>query len=870
MAIQSKTINQSRYLPPGAYVTEEPVQPIPGFTGLPRQVCLIGEGDPNKIVVNERKVRGYITDEPVVPTSGGVIVANYPTDQKKTTFVVKRNGDALDPSKYTLTDVVPTSAPTYTTPAGSIPAGTYSYLLCFEVNGVISSGLAFDAVLASSGNISLAAIPTFAYGSAKINGDTVTVRRRLYRSKKDTPEVYYAYASPPLSDNSTTTYVDSTLDGALSTAIDQTILNGLTIVTLSNDAYDSSDVYTISYQSLTREGNGGNRFDKLVEDTRDLAATVLRVGSFAGTNSFDKDVDYQLRVSPGVTLTVSGNDVTASGSIFTSGGVFRAINVGDYLVVGQKIAKVLTITDDDQATVDDSEGGLPAGSQQAFYYMNGKLYWKSAAAASLTGSVAPGTVTYSGSETLKLTIGNGAEVTVSPTSGSKTASQLATSLNSQLTSYGVGVTDSGGYIVLTTTAKGKGAIIEIGSGSLNDSLGFIAGQRAVGSGRVPAQGEEYYVSYKAKRPSTDFNRPIISTSYDAFVQKVGPVSSTNALALAGQMVFEQSPPFIYHIQVQNTGTGLAAQDLDYIEAIKGAELNAELTDIIVLGHPTANGGGKKASIRAALREHVENMSSLQNRAERIGWFGMPVNTAAGDGETPGTFVYVATQELQVSADSPARGRFVLTGPSWVKKTYRFADGTVKQFTLDSTYLAAAVAARNAGFLGPAEGLLRKEIFGLDAAETLSRGDRDYMASNGVNLLVPKAGRNLLFDPVTTDLSSAEFREINVMNQKDNVVKRVRKAVDDQVVGIVPDDLAQFIIEVKSVIATQLASAVADGAIAPFQNDDGTVRNISLADDIVVEQRASDPTTYDFAFAFFVRFTAKRLFGTFSVRVPSGV
>jgi len=83
-----------------------------------------------------------------------------------------------------------------------------------------------------------------------------------------------------------------------------------------------------------------------------------------------------------------------------------------------------------------------------------------------------------------------------------------------------------------------------------------------------------------------------------------------------------------------------------------------------------------------------------------------------------------------------------------------------------------------------------------------------MANNGVNVIENHAGRIQIFDPVTTDQSSAEFREINVMAQKDNVVKQVRKQLDNTVVGIVPDDLAQFIFEVKSQIATQLRSAIA--------------------------------------------------------------
>jgi hypothetical protein len=253
----------------------------------------------------------------------------------------------------------------------------------------------------------------------------------------------------------------------------------------------------------------------------------------------------------------------------------------------------------------------------------------------------------------------------------------------------------------------------------------------------------------------------------------------------------------------------------------------------------------------------------------VGWFGLPTTALPGDGETTGTFVYVATSELQVAADSPGRGRFVLAGPAWFKKTFRLADGTAKQLTLDSTYLAAGICALNASFLSPSEGLLRKVVTGLDEVQEITKGDRDLMASNGVTLIYDRQGGNVVFDPVSTDLTSAEFREINVMNQKDNIAKRVRLQVDNTLVGIVPDDLAQFIFEVKQQVAVQLNGAISDGAIAPYQNDDGTVRNIDLQNDIIVTRRASDPTTYDFRFTFYVKFIVKRLFGTYSVSIPSG-
>jgi hypothetical protein len=526
----------------------------------------------------------------------------------------------------------------------------------------------------------------------------------------------------------------------------------------------------------------------------------------------------------------------------------------------------------------DSVGTFPGSKNftaDVDYSLSGVgLLWVDPAASTMTGSeVEQVGVSFSGlaSATFKLTVDGGSEQSVTFGSGIPDiidAADVVAILNSGIT--GMTASDSSGYVKLTSATTGSSSSLEIGAGTSNSTLGFVQGTIAKGAGKNPAKGEEFFVTYKAARLSTEYNRPILNTSLDQLISRVGGVSSSNALALAGTLVFEQKPPYVYHIQVQNTGTGIAAQDLDYLEAIQGAELNPDITDVVVLGHPqVSNAGGVKALVRAALRDHIVDQSSLMERAERVGWFGMPTTTLPGDGETTGTFVYVATSELQVAADSPGRGRFVLVGPAWFKKTFRLADGTAKQLTLDSTYLAAGVCALNASFLSPSEGLLRKVVTGLDEVQEITKGDRDLMASNGVTLVYDRQGGNVVFDPVSTDLTSAEFREINVMNQKDNIAKRVRQQLDDTLVGVVPDDLAQFIFEVKQQIAVQLNGAISDGAIAPFQNDDGTIRNIDLQNDIIVTRRASDPTTYDFRFTFFVKFIAKRLFGTYSVSIPSG-
>lgn len=789
-------IKVSRYLPPGSYITEEVVKPIPGFIGLPRQICLIGEGETCKKNLNEYKVRGYVFEEEVVPDALGRFSPLRQSNLRKSETVLFKNDIEQDPNTYTVEELIPT-APTAGTPTsgGSVDDGTHSYRVTFIINGNETVAGTTSSVVTTGGGtntVPLSNIPI---------GPVGTTARRIYRTVAGAALTGPWLLLATLSNNTATTYVDTTADASLGTTA-PTTPTGITLVTIDAGAFDTTADYKFSYQSLANLYDT----DTLNSNVNNACGNILFVGSFPGTKNFIAGDDYVLDKP------------------------------------------------------------------------NNSIEWLSPQAATLTGSEAQPFDFSTQIHTFKITVNGGTEqvVSFSPTPGvdfvtpaAATAAEVAAKLNTALAGL-ITATVSSGRVVITTVATGPNASITIGSGTANALLGFLSGMLVTGKGKRPAEGEEYFVTYKSARPESDFNRPILSTSFDQFIQKVGEVSSTNALALAGQIVFEQKPPFVYHIQVKNTGTGIAAQDADYITAIKAAELNPDITDVIVLGHPTAFGGGKKPLVRSALRAHVIDQSSLQNKAERLAWFGMPIGTTPGDGETASTFVYVATQELQVQGlDNPGHGRFILVGPSYIKKTYRLPDGSVRQFQLDSTYLAAGVAALNASFLSPATGLLRKEVVGFDEVEELSVGDRDFMASKGVFLVQPRGGVNVCFDPVTTDLSSAEFREINVMAQKDNIVRRVRRATDDALVGLVPDDLAQFIFELKTVVATQLTSAIAEGAIAPFQNDDGTIRNIDLQNDIIVRQRRDDPTSYDFRFVFFAKFIVKRLFGTFSVTIPSG-
>jgi hypothetical protein len=782
-----------------------------------------------------------------------------------------KNGDEQADSTWSISNwVTPATSPVVGS-SGSVDVGGHQYVVTDTINGVESAGVRSSTVTISS-SAKQVTVPL-----STLTVPPGSTLRTVYRSAQSAPTgTLFKVATSTPTAGVYSDYVDNSSDASIAANPSPPASSAITIVQIT--PFDSSAVYTFSYQSLVTF----NAFDKLGFATNTVLAKSLGVGTSIGSTDFVENTDYGFAWAGTGTISSSGTAITGS-TTPVSTKFSSEIVAGDVIVIAGQPLVVSFVTDDTHLTLATAPANtVLAGT--AFNILDSQLKWLTPQAASIAGSVVgPFDFTVGGGlpKTLIFTVDGGAPVTVTflgtdtgftGTPSAVTGTNVINKINTVSTSLlGANVASLvGGAVVLTSLSSGANSFLSIGNGTANGVLGFQNEALDQGAGKTPAQGQEYFISYTAARPATDFNNPVLTTSYQDYISKVGPVSSTNALALGGQFIYDQDPSFVYYIQVQNTGTGLAAQDIDYATAIKAAELNPDLTDVVVLGHPTTVGGGTKALVRQRLKEHVTNQSSLLSKAERLGWFGMSVGSTVGDAETPGTFIFAATQELQVSADSPGRGRFVLVGPDFVQKTFRFPDGSVKQLKLDSTYLAAAMAALQVALPSPASGLLRVPVNGLDAVNDFGVSGRNLAAANGVTIIGLRGASIVIFDPVTTDTSSAEFREINVMAQKDHLAKRVRRDADDALVGLVPDDLAQFIIEIKTQVGQSINDEISDGAVGPFQDSNGTPRRIDLTQDVIASQRVSDPTTYDFNYSFFPKFIAKRLFGVYRAQVPSGI
>jgi hypothetical protein len=447
-----------------------------------------------------------------------------------------------------------------------------------------------------------------------------------------------------------------------------------------------------------------------------------------------------------------------------------------------------------------------------------------------------------------------------------TASEIATAINSALSadpnyggSYGSVASVDGEKVKLTSVLIGESGRVNFYMPSANDATNTIFGitPPAVyyGSGVRPAPGEVYYVRYDIERPDDEYSEALA---------ELGPMNVQNDLRIGAALALENGAPVVGVVQVKDDdGDGIYLLS-DWMRAIDAVTKSSYVTDICIL---TTD----KEVMAYVVRVIEEEASQLKNHWMG-GWFGLAKGTVDGDRDTVDTAIWIATNLLQVPAQSQGRGRYVLVSTPVSAGVRRLIEDTDTrtdiEVDLDTTFLACAVMGRQAGLVPIGDILLRKQIVGF-LAEGVSDNEvsASRLAANGVFCVIYKGGRLICFDPITTDVSREEmFAEPSIRVQKDYLAYRIRKRLDDLVVGVVPDDLDSFIYEVKTQIALELEAAIFDKIIGAYTDDSGRPRAIDMFNDIKVVRDPTRKTEFRFMYWFNGRYGVKRLFGEYVVDV----
>lgn len=484
-------------------------------------------------------------------------------------------------------------------------------------------------------------------------------------------------------------------------------------------------------------------------------------------------------------------------------------------------------------------------------------------------------------------------VTLSP-GAAQTAALVAVDINTALDAsadYGPlfshVASDAGGFLRLTAPYPfenypvAKGEVSEIVFYTATDDafatfFGATTQPYAVnGTGKRPSFGTTYYVTYEVTRATTDYNTPQLFYNPDQMYAYTGPLTDTNytvnLLAIAGEIGWENRAPRLGVCQINDStapGTPTATQ---VKAAIDGCETKDWITEVVALDCADGTSG---AELSAYLMNHVASMSAPLAKKYRRAWFGMARSTDVGDPDTPNTFVHRSTQTLQPGVVSPARGRLILVAPSEADRVLTLNDGTEVTYECHSSYMAVAVAALYTSFTSPADPLMRQDIVGFvtsdDSFETYLDGERHTLASQGVTVVTKNAGRLTLLDPITTEGGGSnviQFKEISNSACQDAVSSTVTSLLDANAVGVVPDDLADFVADSKTWIMLGILANINNGTIAPFVDANGNIRDIDPSTDIWLEQSSTDPSTYYFRYWYRHRYVSKYFWGEYSVDNP---
>lgn len=826
------------YTDPGSYQQEVVVAGGASITQLPLAVGLVGFGSRSKRSVNEALIRGQVTDEAVTFSNGVPVKLAQRAVRRQSMATLYRNTVPLAntawsfaAAKFTVTMAATADASTRKELTLSLD-GKAPITIQFATSGQVGALAAVITEMANSTNGFVATI-TNTPGAcvlatikrAEVVAAINAVLAYATDAKLGTGKGYgLAYNAVAAETGTGLTLTSPRADAASEVAIYNTII-------AANDAQtwfqqqDAVTVGTAHYAPthLTIPGadvNASYTLDYVSPDStadafvQSNVESVVRVGNYAGVTNFAIDQDYKL----------SNDTLLWDNSAFTTASIKGVVGATfDVSVNG-----VLPISIDGKTTVN----------------------------VDLDGSSHPG---------------------ADPSNpAAATPTELALVINNALfyhKDYGAlykGVaTVVGSALVLTSPTAGQGGIVELDPVAANSAVTALFGLTSDqlpydvrGVGTKPAVGSTYFATYAYTRPNADYNVAKSFTSTDSLWNDVGVLAPDNQLAMGGYLAFKNGAPRVYVVQVNDLTAGLPTQ-LQIQAGIDAAGANAGITELVVFD--------SRSSTLSYVVNHIVTQNAPTVKHARRAWLGLN-DADVGDRDTVGSYIYVASTTLQVPGDSPARGRLFLVAPGKADMTIMLENGAEQTVSVDGNFIAAAVAGRYTARSSVAQAMVGSQIVGFDGDTfpVYQTQDRHALASNGVLVIQNQDTKLIMLDPLSTEAAAGklpQFEEPSASSQKDNIVANVNTQIEVNVRGVVPTDLADFIIAVKSVIGGVLRAAIEAGQIAPFRDANGRVRAINYQTDIQVFQMKSDARKYTFKYWFNLRYPAKRFFGEYSVDNP---
>jgi hypothetical protein len=356
-----------------------------------------------------------------------------------------------------------------------------------------------------------------------------------------------------------------------------------------------------------------------------------------------------------------------------------------------------------------------------------------------------------------------------------TASANITVTNEEVT-RGSGLTDSLAY-----TSSGIYEIIRCGSqkglGNFVEDTHFtiVANQIQWTSTGVMDAGAKYYVTYKYVRPSTDYIYKEFY-SYEDVLADLGDNIPANPLVMISNLAFRYyNLPKIATVQVP-VGETID----DYTEALDLTKYRDVQTPVCLTTNPL---------VQSVVVAHVTERSLPVNGRYRMTYLGAPVGTPIGTEDDTDSLrgMAAAIKNERVHFVNATRGLYYYNDPD---------TGEQASTVVNGSFIAAAIAAYRDSYIYPAASLLNKTVTGIELYdEDYDDYYSEYMltlaGSSSLYLVAPSGGYMKVIDDLTTDNSTVERNNSNIITAKDYIARDVAIQMDRTFIGSLIKNRPQY-------------------------------------------------------------------------------
>ncbi len=376
-------------------------------------------------------------------------------------------------------------------------------------------------------------------------------------------------------------------------------------------------------------------------------------------------------------------------------------------------------------------------------------------------------------------------------------------------------------------------------------------------GAEPALGSSYFITANYLRPIEFYNSPRVFFEREDALEFLAPITADNDLAIGVNIAFDQEikPKAIAIIQIRDADEDGVFSPDDIDTALAHTAGVTYITELVPLRLSNY--------LDKFLAFNVQGNDPFEKRDHMLG-YGAPIGTKVGSELDEGTLVFTARRSLQVYGKSPAHGRRFMVATTKGRKKTTLSDGTVINPWLDGSFFALAVAAKIAGQADNGTTILNTNILGFNEVEVFNDTANRILGAASI-IYFENEGNNVykIKEDVTVDDTAPHFHEILATRTKIDATRTVRRECDKQLIGFVPPTRAAGVSTIRAKIVGILQGMVANGTIAPYQDDDGNARPINKTDVTVIRDE-NDPQLYHFTYVIFTKSAVKKLFGLYSV------